>query len=287
MIRSLVTNMVMMINAHVDKSGISDVYSPRELVLRWQLDWTKHCRAPFGVYCIAYDDPTITNTQEERATEAICLGLTGNFNGTYKFLSLKTGKIIKRRKFDVIPTPDSVIRKINSWGRRDQSNGRLVFRDRNNNPYDWEEEHDILIEDNAVEQEPEPAPYPDIPAEIPGVELERDQPAITPDPEPTEEDAMDAAAQNAGFGRIEERLVENAGVELDGARHNRVIEIDLDVISAEGDEIMEPEESGDETDETYHPEVDDDGDDENELIPHLNNPALDEDYESSDDEEED
>ena len=118
MIRSLVTHMVMMINAHIDKSGISDVYSPRELVLRWQLDWTKHCRAPFGVYCIAYDDPTITNTQEERATEAICLGPTGNFNGTYKFLSLKTGKVIKRRKFDVIPTPDSVNKKINSWGRR-------------------------------------------------------------------------------------------------------------------------------------------------------------------------
>ena len=145
MIRSLFTNMVMMINAHIDKQGISDIFSPRELVLRWQLDWTKHCCAPFGIYCIAYDDPSKTNMQEDRATEATCHGPTGNHNGAYKFLSLKTGKVIKRRKFDVIPTPDSVIKKINSWGRRDQINGRFVFRDRNNNPYDWEEGHDVLI----------------------------------------------------------------------------------------------------------------------------------------------
>ena len=105
-------------------------------------------------------------------------GAYWQFNGTYKFLSLKTGKVIKRQKFDVIPTPASVIKKINYWGRRDQTNGRLVVRDRNNNPYDWEEEHDILIEDNAIKQEPEPAPYPNIPAEIPGVELECDQLAI-------------------------------------------------------------------------------------------------------------
>jgi len=50
------------------------------------------------------------------------------------------------------------------------TNGRLVFRDRNNNRYDWEVEHDILIKDNAIKQEPEPPPNPDIPAEIPGVE---------------------------------------------------------------------------------------------------------------------
>ena len=99
---------------------------------------------------------------------------------------------------------------MNARGRRDQANGRLVFRDRNNNPYDWEEEHDALIKDNAVEQEHEPAPYPDIPAEFPGVPLERDQPAVTPNPEPTEEELADDVAYNANFGPIEEGIVREA-----------------------------------------------------------------------------
>ena len=46
-----------------------------------------------------------------RSTPAIVLGPTGNFQGTYKFLSLATGKKIMRRVFTPYPMPDSVIRK--------------------------------------------------------------------------------------------------------------------------------------------------------------------------------
>jgi len=63
MIRSLVTYVTMILNVHIDKNGISQEFSPCELVLRWQLDWGKHCRAPFGAYCVAYDDPSATNTR--------------------------------------------------------------------------------------------------------------------------------------------------------------------------------------------------------------------------------
>jgi hypothetical protein len=76
-IRNLVIHVTMMLNAHIDKQGISEEFSPRELVLRWQLDWKKHCRAPFGVYCVAYDYPSTTNTMQDRATETIYLGPTG------------------------------------------------------------------------------------------------------------------------------------------------------------------------------------------------------------------
>jgi predicted metal-binding membrane protein len=40
-----------------------------------------------------------SNTQEPRSREAIVLGLTGNFLGTYKFMNLNTGCLIKCRKF--------------------------------------------------------------------------------------------------------------------------------------------------------------------------------------------
>ena len=124
----------------------------------------------FGSYGLAYEDPTITNTMQPRGTEVICLGPTGNMQGTYKFLNLNTGCIIKRRKFEEYPIPTSIINKVNAMGRRDHKHGRLRFHDRNNQPYDWDDQNDILIEDNAVE--PEPAKFPDIPAEMPGVERE-------------------------------------------------------------------------------------------------------------------
>ena len=46
------------------------------------------------------------------------------------------------------------------------------------------------------------APFPDIAAEMPGIQLEREQPvtAIEQAPAPSEEELVDAAAANANFG---------------------------------------------------------------------------------------
>ena len=82
MIKRLVINSVMMMNCYLDKQGVSDEYSPRELVLRWQLG-EQHLKHSFGSYGLAYEDPTRTNTMEPRGTEVICLGPTGNMQGTY------------------------------------------------------------------------------------------------------------------------------------------------------------------------------------------------------------
>jgi hypothetical protein len=46
------------------------------------------------------------------STPAIVLGPTGNLQGTYKFLSLVTGKKVKRHAFTPYPMPDLVIRKV-------------------------------------------------------------------------------------------------------------------------------------------------------------------------------
>ena len=106
----------------VSKQGISDVWSPREIVLRWQLSWECHAKTQFGAYCEAYDDPdaTVSNTQAERTHESICLGPTGNFQGTYKFFNLKTGHVIKRRQWTEFPMPDSIIRKVEEWAEYDK-----------------------------------------------------------------------------------------------------------------------------------------------------------------------
>ncbi len=47
---------VLWFNAFPVKSGISATYSPRELLLRWQLDYKKHCRVLPGTYCEVHDE---------------------------------------------------------------------------------------------------------------------------------------------------------------------------------------------------------------------------------------
>jgi hypothetical protein len=94
------------------KSGMSEKWSPRELVSRTKLDAKLHCRAPFGLYCEMHIDPDITNMLEPRTNWAICMGPTGNLQGSYKFLSLETGKKVTRRKFIEMPVNDVVIKQM-------------------------------------------------------------------------------------------------------------------------------------------------------------------------------
>ncbi len=42
-------------------AGVSNKYSPREIVLGCEINFKKHCKATFGSYLKAHDDPTITN----------------------------------------------------------------------------------------------------------------------------------------------------------------------------------------------------------------------------------
>jgi hypothetical protein len=86
---------VLWLNAFLVKSGISGTYSPRELLLRWQLDYKKHCRVLPGTYCEVHDEPVPTNTMVWCMHECIALGLTGNLQGSVKFYCLTTGRVLK------------------------------------------------------------------------------------------------------------------------------------------------------------------------------------------------
>jgi hypothetical protein len=50
---------------------------------------------------------------ESRTTGAICLGSTGNAQGTYRFLSLRTGQIVVRRAWTELPVPRDVVDRLN------------------------------------------------------------------------------------------------------------------------------------------------------------------------------
>ncbi|KAL7485324.1 hypothetical protein ACHAW6_010934 [Cyclotella cf. meneghiniana] len=99
MLIEMISFVVIWLNTFPLQSGISQEYSPWEMVLRTKLTFEKHCKLPFGEYVEANDHPAITNDSMPRTTPAISMGPTGNSQGTYKFYSLITGKKIKRRKW--------------------------------------------------------------------------------------------------------------------------------------------------------------------------------------------
>ena len=73
------------------------------------LDYNQHCKIEFGAYAEAHEEPTPMDNMQTRAEPSICLGPVGNLQGSYKFLNLRTGTKIKRRKWTELPRPRNII----------------------------------------------------------------------------------------------------------------------------------------------------------------------------------
>ena len=225
--------MVLWMNAFPVKSGVSDKISPRELLLRWRLNYKKHCRVEPGTYCEVHDEPTPTNMMTPRTHEAIALGPTGNLQGSVKFYCIHTGRVLKRRSFTPMPMPDHVIRRVNAIGKREGQGRAFRFLNRSGEPYEWT---DAVPEDDPkfqglLDKNENTAVYPDISAELPGVTLEeqeRDVQTITEEPEPEFRDFADAVLHNAGIDADEALQRANLGAGWDGPA----------IIDAEDDEIV-------------------------------------------------
>ena len=104
----------MMINAVPADSGISEKYSPHEIVTGQKLDMKKDCRALFGAYVEDSKDAVTTNTMDERTHSCIPLGPSGNLQGSVKCFDLLTGKLIIQRTVKTAPYPHRIIWLTNS-----------------------------------------------------------------------------------------------------------------------------------------------------------------------------
>jgi hypothetical protein len=198
---------IMWMNAFPVKSGVSEKWSPRELISRHKLDAKIHCKTPFGAYCEVHTDPDITNTMEPRTKWGICLGPTGNMQGSYKFMSLSTGKKIVRRKFTEMPMTESVMNQIDKWAKKDLTQNGLTFLNRKGMEYEFNDDDDQA----TLVVQPEAAPFPDIPAEAPGILTEHEEihgaNPIQDEPTQSDEERAALAAENSGmeFGPISVR----------------------------------------------------------------------------------
>ena len=78
----LAKHVVMFFNDFPPKSGISKTYTPRKIMTGNALDWKNSCKLHKGAYEQVHEDRNVTNTLQESTQGAICLGPTGNLQGT-------------------------------------------------------------------------------------------------------------------------------------------------------------------------------------------------------------
>ncbi len=182
------------------KSVISTIYSLQELLVHRKLDYKKHYRVLPGSYCKVHDKPLPINTMVARMHACIALGPTGNLQGSVKFYCLTSGRVLKH---PVIPMPDMIICRVKEIGVHEGQGHTFRFLDQHREPYSWT---DKVPEDDAdfqgLPENEEGAVYPDISAELPGVELETEEQDYAPildEPETDFRELAEAALHNAGI----------------------------------------------------------------------------------------
>ena len=98
--------------------------SPQEAFIGTKPDGKGDFRCSFGDYV----QFTVTNTDagmESRTEDCLVMLLLGNSTGSVRMLSLKTGRLVNRNQFRILPMPESVIKRLNELALAD---GRIKGR---------------------------------------------------------------------------------------------------------------------------------------------------------------
>jgi hypothetical protein len=112
----MVFHTVKLLNYFPVKGGISEIYGPKAIMSGEALDFNKFS-LPFGSYCLVHEEHLPRNSLTGRTLGAISLGPSGNTHGGQRFFALNTGRVITRGGWDVIPMPNSVVDRVNFFGR--------------------------------------------------------------------------------------------------------------------------------------------------------------------------
>ena len=93
------------------------------------LDCAKNCKILFGSYCQVFQDNQPSDTDKECTVPAICLGPTGNLQGSYVYFSLESGKKITRPQATslLITDSDSIIEWVEKISRLQNMSENIVF----------------------------------------------------------------------------------------------------------------------------------------------------------------
>ena len=88
----------------------------------------------------------MNNTLEKRTQGEICIGPTGNLQGTYNFFLLRSGNKITRIQFTEVPTPTVFMERVETMALSEKQYEGLVFGNRTSDTV-----NDILPDDEANE----------------------------------------------------------------------------------------------------------------------------------------
>ena len=127
MLIHLIKNTVFWLNALPARDGVSSTHSPRYLMTGQELNYNNHVRLEFGEYVQTHEEHT--NNMNKRTMGAICLGPTGNQQGSHWFLSLATGARVSCRRWTQLPRPREVIHRINELGKQQRMPLTITFGD--------------------------------------------------------------------------------------------------------------------------------------------------------------
>lgn len=92
--------------------------SPREAFIGRKPDGKRDFRCSFGDY-VQCTVPNTDSTLRARTEDCVVMLPLGNRTGTVRMLSLATGKLVNRDHFRVMPTPESVIKRLNELALAD------------------------------------------------------------------------------------------------------------------------------------------------------------------------
>jgi hypothetical protein len=119
MVMILVMESAAKLNWFPPKNGVSQAYSPRMLLHRRKVDYTKHCSIPIFSFVQAHDDPDPKNNQAPRTLDCIYLRLNLNEQGGHLLLHLATNAFITRHKVTVVPITKAVIDRVHSIAKQE------------------------------------------------------------------------------------------------------------------------------------------------------------------------
>ncbi len=131
MVTEIVYHSIRSLNQFPAEDGISDRMSPLSIVTGMPPPDYNKLKVEFGQYVQAFIDNDTKNDNSPRSVGAIALSATPNESGLYKFMSLSTGKTIRRKKFTVLPITQLVIDRVESIALKEGQpllvNGCLKF----------------------------------------------------------------------------------------------------------------------------------------------------------------
>ena len=118
------------------RDGVSSKHSPRYIMTGQELSYSRHVQLEFGEYVQTHEEHT--NEMMERTLGAICLGPTGNQQGSHWFLSLSTGARIVWHHWTQLPLPREAIIQVNEFGQLQNMPPTLTFADQHGHELeDW------------------------------------------------------------------------------------------------------------------------------------------------------